>query len=806
MIPILFPADATSWSTNGTGRLAECTRCEVTEERNGIYEVEFDLPISARHYADIVEGMIISIIHDDTKTRQPFIIYRRTAPIDGIVTFYAHHISYLLSGIVVQPYTAGSAAEALALMPTKSLSTNPFTFSTDKQTTATFSVNVPTGCRQLLGGTRGSILDTFGGGEYEFDRWTVHLWQNRGADRGVQIRYGKNLLDIEQDLDVSGIAGGVVGWWRGGDSGAEETVYTPVIYASGYSDGAPVFSLDLSGDFSEKPSISQLTDRVNDYITKQKPQEPIVNIKVDFVALWQTPEYASIAPLERVRLCDTVHVIYDALGVNATAKVIRTKYDVLTERYLEIELGQPKTNFAEMITAKTEELINAIPTKSMIEAAIDHATELITGGLGGHVVFTMNADGKPEEILIMDTDDVATAVNVIRMNKNGIGFSQNGYNGPFTSAWTIDNKLHMDAITVLNLTAAMITTGILKDKTGKNYWNLETGDIHLHGDIVAVSGNTESNIGDVQRPRLYRNMKLAWYETDGMTVGLSPTDYWKHPSFGVFADGSMYTLSDKAGALERWFLRSKALTGNDTATAEGVCISYGGNRDFRVELMDLSESAVPVGFGRMTWKPERVFEFAPVDVNSSITPTTPGPKVQIDTGIDIQGSGSDYARIRLLTEFTIRVNEDLQLYSYNSANVSRLYYKTPNGTFTIQMTSSSSRRYKHAIGDLQDGALDPRRLLSLRIAQYIYNDGVALQYPDMRGQLLPGFIAEEVAEIYPAAVIRDNKGRPESWDERRIIPGMLALIQQQEKKMEEYERRIERLERALEKLIMKAEK
>lgn len=793
MIPILFPADATSWSTNGIGRLAECTRCEVTEERNGIYEVEFDLPISARHYADIVEGMIISIIHDDTKTRQPFIIYRRTAPIDGIVTFYAHHISYLLSGIVVQPYTAGSAAEALALMPTKSLSTNPFTFATDKQTTAAFSVDVPTGCRQLLGGTRGSILDTFGGGEYEFDGWTVHLWQNRGADRGVQIRYGKNLLDIEQDLDVSGIAGGVVGWWRGGDSGAEETVYTPVIYASGYSDGAPVFSLDLSGDFSEKPSVSQLTDRVNDYITKQKPQEPIVNIKVDFVALWQTPEYASIAPLERVRLCDTVHVIYDALGVNATAKVIRTKYDVLTERYLEIELGQPKTNFAELITAKTEELINAIPTKSMIEAAIDHATELITGGLGGNIVYKLKADGTPEELLFMDTDDVATAVNVIRMNRNGIGFSQNGYNGPFNSAWTIDNKLNMAQITVLNLTASLITAGILKDQTGTNYWNLETGDIHIEGDFTSKYGSYTSKAGSDFVPWIPDQGLASWIKTAGFFVRNNSNANAKPlVGFGVRNNTATHFMSTSESYIDSYYIHS-AEADNVSESGKYILQRMSGSSMYFIGKTFSTQSSN--GEKYFDLQIGGVFRFEGQENSSGTRPLINVQGAEVDIK---DGSNTRYLRI-YGRNFWLNANDTTL---YNSGIY--LYYKDHQGsTHTVAWTSGSSRRYKHAIEDMQDGALDPRRLLSLRIAQYVYNDGVALQYPDMRGKLLPGFIAEEVAEIYPAAVIRDKDGRPESWDERRIIPGMLALIQQQEKKMEEYERRIERLERALEELLKK---
>ena len=117
----------------------------------------------------------------------------------------------------------------------------------------------------------------------------------------------------------------------------------------------------------------------------------------------------------------------------------------------------------------------------------------------------------------------------------------------------------------------------------------------------------------------------------------------------------------------------------------------------------------------------------------------------------------------------------------------------------VAYDSSSSRRYKHDIEELIDSKLDPHKLLDLAVKQFIYNDDAILQYKDMKGQLLPGFIAEEVAEIYPSAVIRKN-GEVESWDERRIIPGMLALIQEQHKKIEEQEEKIQSLEERLAKL------
>lgn len=117
----------------------------------------------------------------------------------------------------------------------------------------------------------------------------------------------------------------------------------------------------------------------------------------------------------------------------------------------------------------------------------------------------------------------------------------------------------------------------------------------------------------------------------------------------------------------------------------------------------------------------------------------------------------------------------------------------------VAYDSSSSKRYKHDIKELSK-ELAAEKLYELRVIQFVYNDDATLQYDDMRGKTLPGFIAEEVDEIYPSAVIHDNEGRVESWDERRIIPGMLSLIQKQKKQLDEQEQKIKDLEKRLAKL------
>lgn len=464
MIPILYESTETSFTSNGIGALPDCLSCLVTEERNGQYEVEFTYPITGTRYAEILEGRIICVTHDEQLDKQPFIIYRRSAPMDGIVTFNAHHYSYLLSGIAVSPFTASSVADAFAKISSNSMITNPFTFWTDNTTAGSMDIDVPMSARQVLGGVRGSILDVYGG-EYEFDKLTVKNHAHRGADNGVTIRYGKNLTDVEQTIDAEFLPNAAVPYWKGSD---DTVVYGAVTAATGQT-ASRVTVMDLSDEFDEQPSAAQLQNMARSKLDANQPWIPSENITVDFVALWQTEEYKDIALLERVQLCDTVTIYYQELGVNATAKVIRVVWDALLDRYEEMELGQAQSSFADTILAETNErfdeiddTIRTLPTTSMMETAIDHATELITGGLGGYVVINTDADGKPTEILIMDTPSTATAVNVWRFNSGGLGHSHSGYNGPYNDiALTQDGQINASMITAGTMSANRIKGGTL---------------------------------------------------------------------------------------------------------------------------------------------------------------------------------------------------------------------------------------------------------------------------------------------------------------------------------------------------------
>lgn len=474
MIPILYEATETRFVTNGLGRLSDAISCTATEERNGQFELEMQYPITGNHYDEIQEERIILATPCDGATDQPFIIYSVERSLNGVAVIRACHISYRLKNMVVMPFVAESAAGAMAQIQSHIVGEHPFTFWTDKQVNANMAQTVPIECRSLLGGVQGSVLDVYGAGEYEFDRFDVKLHLHRGADNGVTIRYGKNLTGLDAEIDTGDVYTSIVPYWTNG----EQTVVGGKVESEHVGDYScqKCIAMDFSVEWEEAPTVAQLEARARKYLEDNAPWEPSSSIDVSFQPLWQTEEYKDIAPLERVRLCDTVTVEYERLGVSAREMVICTVYNVLMERYDRIELGSARTSLAEAVTRDTASREDLERSVSEQERAVREATDLITGGRGGYVRLMHNADKQPEEILVMDLPNVDTAQHVWRWNREGLGYSKQGYGGPYGTAITSDGKIVADFIQTGILNANIIRAGILQSVDGESFsLNLDTG-------------------------------------------------------------------------------------------------------------------------------------------------------------------------------------------------------------------------------------------------------------------------------------------------------------------------------------------
>ena len=857
MIPKLFASTATRFTSNGLGRLSDAVECTVTEERNGPYELYMRYPITGKHYADIQISRIIYAVPADGKSGQPFRIYRIEKPLNGIVSIYAEHISYQLNRIPVMPFTASSCAEALTQMVSHSAQANPFTVWTDKSVAGNFNLTEPRAFRALLGGTQGSILDVYGKGEYEFDNYLVKLHLNRGIDTGVVLRYGKNITDLTQDENIEATITGVCPFWRDQTSGETVTLPEYAVWSSTaanfpYKRTAVV---DFSSDFQEEPTVEQLRQRANKYIEDNDIGIPKVSLDVEFVPLWQmegvstgNPTRTLMLPatvdgdtilnldgsvsgdtvtlsgaywditfddckvLERLHLCDTLTVRYDALGVDATAKIVKTVYNVLADRYDSLEVGDARTNLAHQIAGVDDTLQNLRAQmqneRSTLQAYVDHQTELITGGLGGYVMFNYNADGQPEELLIMDSDDMATAVNVIRMNQNGIGFSRTGYNGPFTSAWTIDGNFNADFITAGTINANLIKAGVLSDIAGNTTFNLTTGDLTAKKFYVLAShiGQKIQNQYVLNTSGIFADLRLEWEAHDAIAqMFFNSTDTNAEGCIASFVDTSRTWTSMTTSHVTKHkrIQNTYAVNVNKSdVISSGVPTSgYVFAERFDAQNSDTSDACYLMS--------GRNIESTSYEFINLISHTSVRIGGRLGTGGSYIDIGSSSANIicgngssqtagiylsSLSRSFTVLLN------SVTSTAVLAITLTLSGALSTakimgqnISLSGSSSRRYKHDIEELGDD-LDPHKLLELKPKQFVFNEDHPLQYQDMKGKTLPGFIAEEVEEIYPAAVIHDNEtGEIENWDERRIIPGMLALIQEQQKRIEKLEKIIERM-------------
>lgn len=505
MKPILYSENATQFNTNGLGRL-DCISCTVVEERNGEYTLEMEIAETALHASEITLSSIIAVKPSEGASIQAFRVYKITKPLGGKFTVYAQHISYQLSFIPTMPFTVTASSNAcsqtLAQLKSNAVETCPFTFTTDVNTAASYNQSSPASIRSRLGGVEGSVLDQFGG-EYEWDNYTVRLHKNRGRTiPNVSLRYGKNITDINQETNIENTITGIVPYWQSSDGDITVTLPEKVIegeHASSFPFKRTT-PMDFTQDFEEAPTTEQLRARAQHYVSASGIGIPAVSIKLSFIHLADTEEYKNLAAFQTVKLCDNVEVYFEKLGIATTAKIVRTEYDVLLERYNSVEIGSLRNTLSGVISS-TEGAIAQVANDTRrlfknfskdVEGLIDNATSWLTSS-DGYVMAVKNPDGSWKELLFLSTNDpnrIYTNANVLRVNENGIGFSSTGINGPYTQAWTLDGKMVIGGTNVPSLTVYDNNNRILFqiDKNGLQ-WNAPNSELNTSGTLTIKNGS-----------------------------------------------------------------------------------------------------------------------------------------------------------------------------------------------------------------------------------------------------------------------------------------------------------------------------
>lgn len=357
MKPILYPADESAFVSRGYGPISDATSCLVTEEANGAFELRLTVPRTSPRLAQLANGALIYARPNPHDDPQAFRIRRVGKALREQVEIFAQHLCYDLAGVPIGAFSATTAAKAIGYMNSKQLAGDGFTFSTDLVVSNPMDVEEPTDAWSLLGSGENTLTYNYGG-QLKFDMRSVQLLQARGADRGFVIAYGKNLTELRHEESTEKLYTGVLPFWVGSEStvvGAVQNAVTDL----GYTRILPV---DLSSEFDDPPTRSQLNAAGRKYITEKKVGVPDIQIRASFVP----PGSRGLKTLEDVRLWDEVTLRHELLGIDVEASVVRTVYDVLRERYQSVDIGNKLLSVAHTIAAPTSRIAAGAVTGKQI--------------------------------------------------------------------------------------------------------------------------------------------------------------------------------------------------------------------------------------------------------------------------------------------------------------------------------------------------------------------------------------------------------------------------------------------------------
>lgn len=516
----LYSADDSKndYNHNGYGALDEVTTLLSNGKINGEVILTGMCPINAHNAQYVVNENIIRTKINDTQEPQIMRLFNvKKSMSSGLITFEAEPIANDLRKYYITKYFASGQENPMSAFTSLSNVTVPkmdshFTFFSNKTDKAQLKIE-KVNLLEALGGVEGSMLQRYKG-EYEKDNHTIKLLKRLGEDHKIKILYTKNLTGLDVEVDTQGIWNGVYPYAKKEES--EEIIELPekiLLFKKTFAGGS-IKEVDFS---DRKPkNAAELKKTAMDYMTSNaKNNEPKVGATIDFILLNNQRGYEEFVNMERVGLGDGVDVYHKGLDVNLHARVVEYEYDCLTEQYTKLVIGQVKADFTHQINDRIDD--NKKQTDESIddlEKATKEASDIINLPGKGHVVVYPSLS-KPQEILIMDTKDVNTARKVWRWNEGGLGFSSNGYKGPYGLAMTNNGSIVADRMTTGILRAIQLlgknlsidlSSGVVKFKHG--YIEGGDGRIRLDMDSSYLHCLDQSNNGFE-----LENGELVFYES-----------------------------------------------------------------------------------------------------------------------------------------------------------------------------------------------------------------------------------------------------------------------------------------------------
>lgn len=504
------------YDTQGLGALSDWLTATVSNKLNGAEIFQGTYPISGTNADLIVEGRIIQCYVDENRAKQRLrIYYAKTSVIGNTIEVKAEPIFNDIRKSVLNKYDSGtekitaSQAWQNAKILAKPAIPSQFSFSSLVDMLANVKIE-KANFLEFFGGKEGSILDRFHG-EFLKDNNTLRHETRLGTDHKIKAIYTKNLTGLDLEIDAQSVLVGVYPFISSSSEGEDEITLPEEVIFTDYLEDYPAGYVSFV-DFKDKATdVVTLREAAKEWLkTNLDKQKPQVSGSIELVPLRHQKGYEKFVDLEKVSMGDGVDVYHPQLKVNMSARIVEYTFNVLTNSYDKLVVGNVKTNFLEntennvshLINDAIDQLKNGGKISDLINDIVDHQTDLITGNAGGYVL--LDPKESPSRILVMDTPNKETARNVLQINQKGIGFSKTGINGTYDTAWTLDGGFNASFITAGVITgitikgSTLISTGADFDTTIQNgsiLWHSKK----LNRDVIEMHAQetTESDVGEL---------------------------------------------------------------------------------------------------------------------------------------------------------------------------------------------------------------------------------------------------------------------------------------------------------------------
>lgn len=488
----IYLKDTENFDNNGLGFLTDIISANVYDELNGNYYLEFEYLLNGHLSEYLNEENIVKCRVSDG-SEQLFIISNIDKNLKTI-KITAKHIFYrLLDNFLEDVFPKDLNCHAfLNWILQHTNYQNEFSGYSDITSTASARYVRKNPVEAILGDEDNSMLNLFGG-EIKRDNFTVNFLASIGSDKNEKLIFGKNIQEINIKKDATTVLTRIMPIGFDGLILPEKYIDSPLINNYPYPKIGIINLDDIKYDPEDEDAYQDLEEAyaaMRNRIAKLYSNgidKPNVNIKINWLELSKTKEYEQYSTLERLYLGDTVTC--NIAGLDYSTRIIKTVYNPLTDRIEKFEIGTPSNNIGSSINTINSKM-EKIDPQSILEAARNGVTELITKAMGGYVYKTQS------ELYIMDTDNPATAQKVWRWNINGLGYSSTGINGPYGLAMTMDGQIVADFIT-----------------SGK----LNTNVIEGYGELVTTVSNTESAVQTLQTQSTYTIQVIDEITTNGVT-------------------------------------------------------------------------------------------------------------------------------------------------------------------------------------------------------------------------------------------------------------------------------------------------